>query len=105
MIKLTTMKRVFLSVIFIFAGVLCFAQNGEIDIKHIHSDEGKQWKRYIRPDADPVALSLEDDVFTFFTNGNFKYDQSGTVTQALNLARTKTWSFNKETSILSWEFY
>lgn len=86
-------------------GATCFAQNSGVEFKYVHSAEGKQWKRFVRPDGDQVALSLEDDVFTFYSNGNFKYDHAGTVSQELNNARTKNWAYDATTNILSWEFY
>ena len=104
-IKTTTMKKVFFILIFIISGTVCFGQNSGIQIKHLHSAEGKQWKRYVRPDGDQVALSLEDDIFTFYSNKSFKYDHAGTVSQELNNARTKTWSYNETTNVVSWEFY
>jgi hypothetical protein len=99
------MKKVILNIIFMLAFSFSYGQNNGINIKHMHSPEGKEWKRYVRPDGPQVALALEDDVFKFFSNGVFKYDHSGTVSQELNNARTKTWAYDNQTNILSWEFY
>jgi hypothetical protein len=101
------MKRLFLNVIFILTGLVGFGQvnNSGIDIKYIHSENGKEWRRLVRVDGHQVAKSLEDDVFIFYTNGAFKYDHAGTVTHDLSNAKTKNWSYNNDTNILVWEFY
>ena len=99
------MKKIVLSLTFILIGVICYGQNEDIDIKYISSSEGKGWIRMERPDNHPIIQTLEDDVFTFYSNGIFKYDHAGTETHELSNAKTKTWSYNKETNILTWEFY
>jgi hypothetical protein len=101
------MKRVFLNIIFVLTGLVCFGQvnNSGIDINYLHSENGKEWKRFVRVDGHQVAKSLEDDLFIFYSNGNFKYDHAGTVSQDLADAKTKKWSYNNDTNILVWEFY
>jgi hypothetical protein len=101
------MKRPFLNIIFVLTGLVCFGQvnNSGIDIKYIHSENGKEWKRQVRVDGHQVAKSLEDDVFIFYSSGAFKYDHAGTVSHDLTNAKTKNWSYNNDTNILVWEFY
>jgi hypothetical protein len=101
------MKRAFLNIIFVLTGLVCFGQvnNSGIDIKYIHSENGKEWKRQVRVDGHQVAKSLEDDVFIFYSSGAFKYDHAGTVSHDLTNAKTKNWSYNNDTNILVWEFY
>ncbi len=99
------MKKVLLSLVFSLAGILCFGQDSGIDIKYLHSPEGKEWTRFVRPDGDQVAESMEDDVFIFFSSGAFKYDHAGTVTHDLTNIKTKNWTYNNEKNLLTWEFY
>lgn len=98
-------KKIVLSLTFILIGVICYGQNEDIDIKYISSVEGKVWKRMHRADGREIVESLKDDLFIFYSNGSFKYDHSGTETAELSNGKTKTWSYNKDTNILTWEFH
>ncbi len=99
------MKKGFLCIIAMLFTVISYAQNDEIDIKWLHSTEGKQWKVMVRPDGYQLPTSMTDDLFIFFSNRQFKYDQSGTPTSELLNARTKTWSYNPMNNVVTWEFY
>jgi hypothetical protein len=99
------MKKVFLFGFLILSGALSFGQNPDIDVKHLHSDEGKQWKIMVRTDSYRFPASMEDDVFTFYTTGQFKYDQGNSITEEYTNVRTKTWSYNPKNNVATWEFY
>jgi hypothetical protein len=95
------MKRAVVYIAFILITVTGY---GQIDIKYIHSENGKSWKRLVRVDGENAPVSLQDDIITFFSNGTFNYEHSGTTGRELNNSKTKTWSYDKETSIIRWEF-
>jgi hypothetical protein len=100
------MKKIFLlNIIFIFTVFVAQAQNDEVDIKYLHSAEGKKWIRYTSPDRKPIEKSLHDDVFIFYSNGEFKYDQSETSTPEFANAKTRMWRYNNANNILTMEFY
>ncbi len=99
------MKRAVVYLVFILFGTVSYGQNSGIDIKYVHSEGGKEWKRMYRPDGKQVHESLEDDIFIFYSNGTFKYDHSGTLNNELSNAKTKTWAYDNQTNILTWEFY
>ena len=91
-------------IVFVLSGIACFGQNEDIDIKYLSSEEGKDWVIIHRPDGKFIKESLRDDIFTFYTNGTFKYDHAGTQTPENN-GKTKTWSYDSLTNIVSWEIY
>lgn len=99
------MKKIFLYVFFVFSLTLCFGQNPDINIKYLHSAGGKQWKIKVRPDGYQFPASMEDDVFIFYSNNQFKYEQSGTVTEKFLNARTSAWSYNTRNNTVTMEFY
>jgi hypothetical protein len=96
------MKKVFLCSYFIIQSIICFGQDDEIDIKNLHSIEGKQWKRSINPDGKQFPASMEDDIFVFFSDGTFRYDQNGTESKELANIKVDKWIYDSENHILSW---
>lgn len=89
---------------FVVAAGVSYAQNNDIDIKYLHSGEGKKWHVMKRPDGYHVPTTMEDDFFIFYTNGLFKHDQSGTTTPDIANARTKNWVYNTTNNIVTWEY-
>lgn len=89
---------------FVVTAGVSYAQNTDIDVKYLHSGEGKKWKIMIRPDGYHVPTTMEDDVFIFYSNGLFKHDQSGTTTPDIANARTKNWVYNATTNVVTWEY-
>ncbi len=99
------MKRTIIYLVIVMFSSICYGQNTDIDIKYIHSEGGKQWKRVVRVDDEDAPIYLQDDVLTFYSNGTFLYNHAATMPPNLGNAKTKTWSYNKETNVITWEFY
>jgi hypothetical protein len=89
--------------------ILSFSLSGyaqdDINLNFLHSPEGKKWLRSINPDGAELGEAIEDDIFIFFSNGDFEYDQASTINPELgHNMKTKAWRYDPQSGFLSWEF-
>ncbi len=103
------MKKLFLYAFFVLFTAVSYGQGDDpnTNIKYLHSASGKKWKVMSkdREDSYQLPATMNDDLFIFYSNGQFKYDNAGTPTQGFTSVQTKLWTYNRANRVITWEFY